>query len=339
MKAKSLLLFALTFSIFSNNYGYKDQHYQRARQGGKELDLRRTDLSKLNTETHNLTEARLYHALLCGANIENSDLSNANLCKVNFYQANLSKTIFINANLADAKLNRATIQQAVFYGADLTDADFSSNFLRPKGFWENVLRRIKLVWYLLNPQNKENSNKYKNRIRTNFEYTKCKRTNFEGINLIGANFKDAYLKDANFNNAILIDADFSNAASLKDANFKDAVLFGANFSNTNIEGAKVNGVSFLGVKGLSEEQRNYLIEQGAKDVYSEEELEADETTIKEYIQPLIQPIKEKLEQRSFENEEAELDDLLPLDEKDDKDNEKDDDDEQDKTGAEIEEVD
>lgn len=84
---------------------------------------------------------------------------------------------------------------------------------------------------------------------------KCKSTSFRRANLsnisaINANFTRAKFHDANLENANLTNADFTEAT----------------FYNTNLNNTIARGAIFLNARGLTNEQKDYFIQNGAKDV-------------------------------------------------------------------------
>ncbi|MCK4651051.1 pentapeptide repeat-containing protein [Candidatus Babeliales bacterium] len=275
MKSR-LFLVLLTITIVTKIHGYNQKDFEIACQGGKNLNLIKSDLSNLNTKK-NLIKTNLNHADLTQANIKNTNLSNANLEKALLYKTNLFKTNLSFANLRgakiiDAKLNCTNLKKADFYQADLTNSDFSGKI----SFFHGITLYLKLLLNLEKPTFK--NPEYKNRIETNFKRVKAINTNFSNANLIAANFEKSYLTNAKFNHSILAFANFSNIKSLRETDFRGALLFGADFYNTSFENAIVKNVDFYGVKGLSEKQKKYLVKYGAKNVYTQEELEELESS-------------------------------------------------------------
>ena len=81
-------------------------------------------------------------------------------------------------------------------------------------------------------------------------------------NLEGANLSGAILNGANLSGCELQNVDF-RGANLEAANLKRSDFHGANMSGASLNGAWVQGADFLSVRGLTEEQRKYLKDNGA----------------------------------------------------------------------------
>ncbi|MDO8127234.1 MAG: pentapeptide repeat-containing protein [Candidatus Brocadiales bacterium] len=93
-----------------------------------------------------------------------------------------------------------------------------------------------------------------------------------GCDLSGADLKNTDLTGANLNGATLRGADLSGCelenvdlrgANLEAANLSRADLNGADMSGASLNGAWVEGADFLGVRGLTPEQKQYLKKNGA----------------------------------------------------------------------------
>jgi uncharacterized protein YjbI with pentapeptide repeats len=85
-------------------------------------------LAKVNFIEANLKEAHLYNANLSETNLCKADLTKANLIKANLYrailtQANLKNANLKKANLEQANLREANFEEAIFTGVKLTGAD------------------------------------------------------------------------------------------------------------------------------------------------------------------------------------------------------------------------
>lgn len=93
-----------------------------------------------------------------------------------------------------------------------------------------------------------------------------------GCDLSGADLKNTDLTGANLNGAILRGTDLSGCelenvdlrgANLEAANLSRADLNGADMSGASLNGAWVEGADFLGVRGLTPEQKQFLKKNGA----------------------------------------------------------------------------
>ncbi len=296
MKAKSLLLFALTFSIFSKGYCFEQEAFEFARRGGKGLNLSERDLIRANTEDHNLIEADLLEAILTKTKLQYSWLNGANLIKAkaykaNFFRSNLAYAKLMKADLKNAILNQAILQGTNFSEADLTDADFSN--IDIENSWERFVQLLRKIKYKLGYVSKpKNYSQYPNRINTNFEKVTANNTNFQNLILINANFKNSDLTKAKFNNSVLAYADFSDIKSFNGTDFRGTVLYGAKFNGANLNDIIVEGVIFEGVKGLTPDQKEYLKEQGAIFYSSVQKLK--QKNIVDFFKPITKAKEKKL---------------------------------------------
>ncbi len=92
----------------------------------------------------------------------------------------------------------------------------------------------------------------------NLTDTDLSGANLHGANLMGANLKGANLKGANLHGANLMDSD------LEGANLVGAYLVSANLVRTNLKDTKVKGAIFTVTRGLTLEQRKYLMKNGVR---------------------------------------------------------------------------
>jgi len=95
-----------------------------------EIDLRLSNLTKVNLFNAELQNSDLSFANLEGANLHGADLNNADLLSVNLQNSDLSYSNLEGANLQDADLSNAdlsfaNLEGANLFGANLTDANFS----------------------------------------------------------------------------------------------------------------------------------------------------------------------------------------------------------------------
>lgn len=104
------------------------------------LDLRSTNLQKLNLgkssfdyaliseselQGTNYSDANLVGTDLSESKIQGADFKNTILMDANFRWANVQATVFISAKLEDADLRKTNLKGAVFNGANLRGTDFS----------------------------------------------------------------------------------------------------------------------------------------------------------------------------------------------------------------------
>lgn len=121
-------------------------------------------------------------------------------------------------------------------------------------------------------------------------YAPLMRWNLNNVNLsnawvMGASFRKSSLKNAWLYNAKAVEASFHWAdlegADLREGNFRDALFYGA-----NLKVAKVKDAGFRNVRGLTNEQKKYLRENGALYVPADltpEEFEKERLQVEEEI--------------------------------------------------------
>lgn len=131
-----------------------------------------------------------------------------------------------------------------------------------------ILPFAELSFAYLNYENFNNATlTYASFVRTDLEYA-----SFFGADLYGADFRQADLFNACFRQADLSKARFVGA-NLTNTNFEWAILW-----ETNFDGASVSKASFYNSYGLTNDQKNYLRQNGAINVpkdLSKEEFEQE----------------------------------------------------------------
>lgn len=93
-------------------------------KGGKQADLRRTNLIGANLIGANLSKANLIGAKLIGANLERAYLSEADLSGAKLSGANLSGAKLIGANLSGANLSMANLNKTKFDNTNISRCRF-----------------------------------------------------------------------------------------------------------------------------------------------------------------------------------------------------------------------
>lgn len=156
-----------------------------------------------------------------------SNFRAAQLSHVNFRGADLRNTSFIAANL-----HKADLFEARLIKANLQEANLSSANCRKADLQSVNLARADLT-------------------KANFSEANLLTTDFSSANLIEVNFRHALLTYAIFNDARLVDVNLC-AADLRQATFVGAIL-----SSVDVESANFG----MGL-GLSEADKELLIEQG-----------------------------------------------------------------------------
>lgn len=97
---------------------------------------------------------------------------------------------------------------------------------------------------------------------------KCPGCDLRGADLNGAELYGADLHGADLSGADLQDVDFSGGSNLMNVNFSNANLMnadltGSNLNGANLSGAQVDNTAFVGVKGLTPEQKEDLRRRSA----------------------------------------------------------------------------
>ncbi len=132
------------------------------------------------------------------------------------------------ASLSGANLNSANLFSATLIGADLTYAKLAYTYMGSAD-----LTRAKLV------------------------HADLTYANLEGAYLIDANLRDAILSYSNLSNADLNGAILNNA-DLSNANLNSADMSSTTMDGVNLENVQVKDAFFLGVRGLTDKQIDYL---------------------------------------------------------------------------------
>ena len=88
------------------------------------------------------------------------------------------------------------------------------------------------------------------------------KTTLQQVDLSGANLWGAFLSDANLSEAYLSGANLSEVI-LSGADLRGAFLWEADLSGTDLSGADVENAIFIDAAGITSEQEQDLIRQGA----------------------------------------------------------------------------
>lgn len=231
----------------------------------RDLDLSRSNLSKISLSSadlsgSNLNQSNLFQADLSGANLTYCELNDSNLGGANLTKANLRYSNFCRAD---------------FNGCQLDGTDFEASDLSHATF----------------PYAKSYSTAFYD--AANFQYAKLchadmntslfDRGNFCKADLSHANCWRTILQNANFYSATLVEVDFRGAqlqnstfleANLTGADLRWAKLDGVNFSkadlnNVNFSEAEFGNADFSEAIGLTEEQVRAASDWG-RATYSED---------------------------------------------------------------------
>ncbi|MDJ0729311.1 MAG: pentapeptide repeat-containing protein [Crocosphaera sp.] len=165
---------------------------------------------------------------LSGANLKGVNLSWANLSKIDLQGANLTGTNLSGVNLNKSNLSDSYLIKISLVGADLIEANLMGADLT-----QSVL------------------------MGTNLSHA-----NLSGVNLSEANLSDCNLSYTNLSWANLNCANLSNC-NLHKAILKRSHLHKANLTEVNFNDADVIKAKFADNQGISDEQKNNLIQRGA----------------------------------------------------------------------------
>ncbi|MEL4898597.1 pentapeptide repeat-containing protein [Crocosphaera sp. Alani8] len=165
---------------------------------------------------------------LSGANLQGINLSWSNLSKIDLQGANLTMANLSGVNLNQSNLIESYLTQVSLVGADLIEANLMGAELTKSVLIGTDLSHANLSGCNLSKANLSGCN---------LSYT----------NLSWANLSYTNLTNCNFNNAIL-QRSHLNKANLTNVNFDDADVINAKFADN---------------QGISDEQKNTLIQRGA----------------------------------------------------------------------------
>ncbi len=214
-----------------------------------DANLRDADLSGANLSDANLIRANLIRADLSDADLSDAYLSGAYLIRADLSYANLIGAYLSGAYLSYADLSYAYLSDANLSDADLRDANLIRANLRNTKIDErtNLNSKWRLVWEIINQGAKGKD---------------LSRANLSRANLIGADLSRANLIGADLSRADLSDADLSGA-NLSGAYLSGAYLSRADLSDADLSDVRVENARFGNNKGISESQKQYLIDREA----------------------------------------------------------------------------
>lgn len=187
-----------------------------------------------------------------------ADLSKANLNHTDFTKANLSHTILKQANLKQANLNQADLSHAQLENANLSSARLLGTNLT-KAHLENAhLTGANLAqsqWHQVNLQG-ANLGQIQG-MGASFTEANLSQSYWQNANLTGANLSHSNLKEADLSYSLLKGVNFQNA-QLQRVNFTNADLSQADLRGANLEGANLQGVILATSKSRRRDQ--FLVE-------------------------------------------------------------------------------
>ncbi len=185
--------------------------------------IREQKIDKSRLINNDLTGVFLSGANLKGVNLSWANLSNIDLQGANLTEANLNGVNLNKSNLSDAYLIKISL-----FGADLIEANLIGSDLT-----KSVLMGSNLS-----------------------------KANFSGVNLCQANLTGCDLSYTDLSWANLTCANLSNC-NFYQAILKRSHLHKANLTNANFDRADVINAKLADNQGISDEQKNNLIQRGA----------------------------------------------------------------------------
>ena len=176
------------------------------------MDLSHIDFESTNLSNAKLTRSNLSNANLTKAILKDADLEQANLCYTNLYESDCERINLNEANLSYSCFFKANMSHANLYDSKCYETDFSEATLESSLF-------------------------------TNFE---CLRAKFFKSNLRFAGFKMANIASANFQEANLQKSFLYAANAIRcnfsDADLRDACLAAMRGIDASFCGANLTGV-------------------------------------------------------------------------------------------------
>ncbi|MBK1988761.1 pentapeptide repeat-containing protein [Sphaerospermopsis aphanizomenoides BCCUSP55] len=254
------------------------RNFQQDRENQK-LNLRNTDIRRVNLAGAKLQRVDLRGSDLCGADLREVDLSEAELDGAKLigsilYEANLFKASLRGVNLSRANLNLANLygvnlRSANLFGASLRSANLQAANLYKANLQQATLKAANLSGAKLFLANLQGAKLGKTNLRSaGLIAANLQGANLNGANLQGANLNAAKLQQtdiyfANLSEASLTEADLDHAnlmganlcqATLDEADLSWANLMGANLSGARLCDVRLTGAILTGAKNLESEQ-------------------------------------------------------------------------------------
>jgi uncharacterized protein YjbI with pentapeptide repeats len=188
------------------------------------LELTNANLSKQNLSNASFVSSKLNNVDFSYSDLSNLDLSNLNLDNIKLHASNISKTDFTDSNLSNINFSKAlNVKNTLFHNTKITDCDFSKLDLQGYDWKNNTLEN----------DNFTNAN-LKN---AHFYYMDLKSINFTGVDFSKHTFFVNSMHDVIFDNAILRNTNFSQVSDYKNISFKSATMSGANLSYRVMRGS------------------------------------------------------------------------------------------------------
>jgi uncharacterized protein YjbI with pentapeptide repeats len=200
----------------------------------RQTDLRRVEASGLRAPNANLSGAELQFANLRGAQLRGANLEDAQLSRADLSYAQLQGARLVEARMSGTSLFRAHLEDATLMGASLRGADLRHAFLQKAYFQAADLFMARLD----DAQLQDASFRDAELQDTALVRAQLQRTSFENAQLWAAWLTGAQLQDA-----ILINADM-RGSHLNGANLQGACLVGTRLQDADLTDAQLQGARY-----------------------------------------------------------------------------------------------
>ncbi|HOW26905.1 MAG TPA: pentapeptide repeat-containing protein [Elusimicrobiota bacterium] len=194
-----------------------------------------------------------------GENLSGADLTSSDFGRCSLRRADLSRARLRHANLSNADLTDADLSFS-----DLTSADLDSAILERTSFQNAVMNGIRMT------ERRVFRCDFSRCIaeHTDLSWTEYQEVVFRDVDFIGVDFRRSLFIDCRFIHADLNGACFQGARFVKTT-FVDSLLDGADltradFREVEFTGCRVRGARFGGSRGLSERQKERILEGGGR---------------------------------------------------------------------------
>ncbi len=174
---------------------------------------------------------------LPGENFSGKDFLEGNFKGSSFPEGSFDSSVFVRSHFTRSDLSGAKLNNSIFTETDLNEAKFDESFLEKTRFLNSDLSKA--------------------------SFNKARMDGASIINSIGykASFSEANLKNSAIVNSDLSYADLSGA-NLTGSDLSLTSLYKANLEGADLTGAHMMNTSFERVKGLTEEQRIEIKQNG-----------------------------------------------------------------------------
>ena len=269
----AILAIAISFSLASSQF---PNYLEKFRNDNNGINLKNTNLSLKDLSNIKINNSNLINVLLEESNLENTVLSNSLIEMASLYRSNLNNASFFKSQLEDINIRNAKLSNTNFIETNFYLIDFSTDLTKWSSITKRVIDAILKKIKSINPFSKLEKKIYREyeiNKKTNFSKSIFRTVDFRNSVFIKANFNNSEISDAFFDKAHIIESSFNNS-TLKDVSFLGTNLSQTSFknarfiNNVDFTNADVKDADFANTKGLTPEQKKYLHNNGALNVYS-----------------------------------------------------------------------